>query len=189
MYSSIHPFTHVSFTNSTTHPPTHPLKQELRLRPLGLDRHHRRYWVFPGDKTHTVYTEDDVDGPVTVRLLPPTHPPYTYSSAFRPPALPLPSYHPPTHPFTQKQTAYKTREDLLLLISWLSDRTPRESALRNRLIPLVDRHFPLPNHPPSSSTTQPDAFLQYQSVHGQGEREAAADLYKYICYPLGITAR
>lgn len=149
--------------------------KDLRLRPLGVDRFHRRYWTFPGDKKHAVYAEDEADGPVTV--------------------------------------VYRSKVDLIALIRWLSDRTLREGALRSRVIELTERYYPdgpdltqainVPYSPVPNgegavngrkSTESADAFCRYQSAYAgvnlPSEQQAMMpDLYRYICYPLGITAR
>jgi hypothetical protein len=141
-------------------------ERDVRLRPLGSDRHHRRYWLFPGDETFAVYTEEEADGPVTC--------------------------------------AYRGREAILALCNWLSDKTTREGPLRAALQEAVEKHLPPPQNPAYAGALGPDgfplmepvaqpppreAFLGYANSYGAAEREAAGDLLKYLCYPLGITAR
>ena len=143
--------------------------REVRLRPLGTDRHHRRYWLFPGDETCAVYSEEEADGPVTA--------------------------------------VFRGREAIMGLCAWLSDRTTREAPLRTALLEAVEKHLPPYQHQgpgyvtgtvgpdgfplvePAAQPPPMEAYLGYANTHGAAEREAAGDLLKNLCYPLGITAR
>ena len=126
---------------------------------MGRDRHQRRYFTFPGDMSHSLYTEEVGDGPCTV--------------------------------------VYKDRESITQLISWLSDRTPRESALRTTLIRFRDRYYPAEGEVgkitiggPKQGEVDGDRVRdinKYINQYGVEERANAADMYKYLVYPLNIT--
>ena len=134
-------------------------RKDIRLDPLGLDRHNRRYFAFPLDKSHSIYTEEEANGACTV--------------------------------------VYNNRESLLRLVSWLSDRTPREAPLRHILNKFIDRYYPAEGavgklviggvkEQPEGGDVVRD-YSSYVNKFGELERDNAADMYKYLVFPLNIT--